>query len=275
MPVPYAEVIGDPIAQSKSPLIHGQWLRQLGIEGDYRATRVSRRELGSYLAKRRSDPDWRGCNVTIPHKEAVLPLLGSLAPAAAAIGAVNCITRVDDGLKGANTDVDGVAEALKGARIEGSKAVVIGGGGGARALVRYLLDGKAQRITILLRDPAKAAGLVRWDPVRVKAVPLQDADAALAGAVLIANASPLGMDGQPDMSTDLLASLGQHAAGTLMFDMVYKPLETRFLAIGRANGAVTADGLEMLIGQARAAFSAFFGCAPPPDDGAVRRLLTA
>ncbi len=271
---PYAEVIGDPIAQSKSPLIHGQWLRQLEIEGNHRATKVRPEALADYLAARRTDPDWRGCNVTLPHKEAVLPLLDELTPGAAAIGAVNCITPGGGRLTGTNTDIEGVGVALSGAEIEGRKAVVIGGGGGARAVLRYLLDKRVERITILVREPVRAESLIEWDRSSLDASSLEEADAALSGARLIVNASPLGMAGQAEMSAELLAAVERHAAGAVVFDMVYKPLETRFLAAGRAGGAAAVDGLEMLIGQARAAFAAFFGREPPVDDFALREILT-
>ena len=98
MTVPYAEVIGDPIAQSKSPAIHGFWLQQLGIAAEYRACHVTAEGLAAYIAARRADPAWRGCNVTMPHKQAVMPLLDALDPEAERIGAVNTVVRGTDGL---------------------------------------------------------------------------------------------------------------------------------------------------------------------------------
>src|ERR1700709_2832743 len=103
---PYAEVIGDPIAHSKSPAIHNFWLESIGIQAAYKATLVT--DLGVYFAARRGDPDWRGCNVTAPYKQNVIPFLDEASP----IGAVNCIVRDGDRLLGLNTDVDGVKEAL-------------------------------------------------------------------------------------------------------------------------------------------------------------------
>src|SRR3954452_6232006 len=134
---PYAEVIGNPIAHSKSPAIHNFWLTRLGIEADYRATLVT--ELADYFEARRGDPDWRGCNVTAPHKQNVIPFLDEASP----IGAVNCIVRDGDRLVGLNTDVDGIREALGlspssptkaggGANLD--KVVLIGAGGAARAV---------------------------------------------------------------------------------------------------------------------------------------------
>jgi len=267
----FAEVIGDPIAQTKSPAIHKAWLAELGLEGDYRATRVAPDELAAFLAQRRTDPDWRGCNVTIPHKEKVLPLLDHVDPGAAAIGAVNCILPGPDGLTGRNTDIDGVAAALAGLDLQSRKVAVIGAGGGARAAIRYLLDAGAT-IDILVRDPNKAA---HFASDRVHILPLADADTAFKGASAIVNASPMGMSGAADMPPALLASIAAHAQGKTLFDMVYKPLETPFLAAGRINGATCVDGLTMLIGQAKAAFRLFFGHDAAADDESLRRFLTA
>ena len=132
----YAEVIGDPVAQSKSPLIHKFWLAQCKLEGDYRRTFVERGRLEEFLANRRLDPLWRGCNVTIPHKERAAALVDNLDKRARAIGAVNCIVPGPKGLTGSNTDVDGIAAALDGTALDGASAVIIGGGGGARADLR-------------------------------------------------------------------------------------------------------------------------------------------
>ena len=107
----YAEVIGDPIVHSLSPLIHGRWIEALGLEADYRRTLVAGADLAGYLAARRVDPDWRGCSVTAPHKVAIIPLLDRLTPAAERIGAVNCVFREGDALVGDNKDFDGIAAA--------------------------------------------------------------------------------------------------------------------------------------------------------------------
>ncbi|MEM8726539.1 MAG: shikimate dehydrogenase, partial [Pseudomonadota bacterium] len=113
--LPYAEVIGDPIAQSKSPLIHGFWLQQLGLEARYASRRVATDDLAGYNAERREDPNWRGCNITMPLKQDVIPLLDIIEPQATAIGAVNTVYRGEDGsLIGANTDAAGFVEPLQG-----------------------------------------------------------------------------------------------------------------------------------------------------------------
>lgn len=267
MGVPYAEVIGDPIAQTRSPAIHKSWLAELGVDGDYRATRVEAPDLSAFLAARRGDPDWRGCSVTIPHKEAVLPLLDYVDPGAAAIGAVNCIVPGPEGLTGRNTDTDGVAAALAGVPLAGRKAVLIGAGGGARAAIRYLSEADADTV-LLVRNPAKAAHFTGTE-----VLPLDQAEAALNGAALVVNASPMGMAGAALWPEELLASIAEHAGGKTLLDMVYKPLETPFLAAGRANGARCVDGLDMLIGQARTAFELFFGRPAPPGDAKLRDFL--
>lgn len=264
----YAEVIGDPIAQSKSPLIHEHWLQQMGLAGDYKATQVASADLASFIARRRSDPDWRGCNVTIPHKQAVLPLLDELDPGAAAIGAVNCIVPREGRLIGYNTDVDGVATALDGVALEGSKVAIIGAGGAARSAVAYLAGRQVSPIVVLVRDPVKALSL--RDVVAVQIAGLGAAEEQIEGAAAIINASPLGMDGCEAMPDELVQIVRRRAASATLFDMVYKPLRTPFLEAGEH----TVDGLTMLVGQAARAFELFFGKAPPPPDDALRDLLT-
>ena len=272
---PFAEVIGDPVAQTRSPAIHRRWLGELGLQGDYCASRVAAAELAGFLDRRRRDPLWRGCNVTIPHKERVLPLLDRIDGGAAAIGAVNCILPGSDGLTGRNTDIDGVGAALAHARLAGRKAALIGAGGGARAALQYLVDAGAAEIVILAREPRKAAHFRRPCPApRIEVVPLEEPDAAFAGAAAIVNATPMGMAGAAAMPERLLASLAVHTAGATLLDMVCQPLETPFLAVGRANGAAAVDGLVMLVGQAKAAFRFFFGREPPADDDALRAALT-
>lgn len=274
MGTPYAEVIGDPVAYSRSPVIHKAWLAELGLEGDYLATRVQPSELADHIAVRRADPDWRGCNVTMPLKQAVMPLLDGVAPAARRIGAVNCVYRGPQGLHGCNSDVDGIAAALAKVDLKGAKATVIGAGGAARAAIEHLKTRETALIALLVRDPAKAADF-RFTGLgtRVELWPFECCDGALSGARAVINASPMGMKGALAMPTPLLASLAAHAPGTIIFDMVYEPLETPFLATARENGASAVDGLQMLVGQARAAFRLFFG-RPAPEILSSRFRLT-
>ena len=264
---PYAEVIGDPIAHSKSPLIHGFWLGRLGIAADYGKTHVRGGDLAALFAGRRTDPNWRGCNVTVPHKQAVMPYLDALTDDARAIGAVNTIVRNGDRLVGHNSDAPGFAEALRN-RPAPAQAVVIGAGGAARAVLAALKGLGTQRVTILNRSPDKAAALLAEFGLAGDVRPL---DAPLPAADLLANASSLGMTGQPPLDLDL-SPLPAHA---LVDDIVYAPLETDLLRAARDRGLATVDGLSMLIGQAAVAFGLFFG-APPPraHDAELRELLT-
>lgn len=268
--MPYAEVIGDPIAHSKSPLIHRFWLEALGIEGAYRATRVAAEDLGAYFAGRREDPAWRGCNITIPHKQAALDHVDDPGGVRASIGAINTVIRGEEGgLIGTNTDAGGFYAPIAGLELEGRHAVVIGAGGAARAVLFALARVGIGRVTILNRNVLKAAGLLGGFGLKGDAVPL---GSPLPPADLLVNASALGMTGQPPLALDL-APLPEHA---VVYDAVYAPLETPLLAEARARRLDTVDGLEMLVGQAALAFELFFGAEPPRDrDEELRALLTA
>jgi len=270
----YAEVIGDPIAQSKSPIIHKHWLSRLGIEEDYRRTRVVADELAGFLDTSRADPDWRGCNVTIPHKETVIPLLDRLDTGAKTIGAVNCVVPEDGKLVGYNTDIDGVAAALDSTELRGRTAALIGAGGGARAVVAYLASRGADRIAVLARNLQRAESLrALASDVEMHILPFDQADVAFGGAAAIINASPLGMSGADAVPQFLLDATIHYAAGSTVFDMVTTPADSRFLQAGRTAGAQTVDGLTMLVGQAARAFELFFGQPPPPPDEQLRALL--
>lgn len=267
---PYAEVIGDPVAQSKSPLIHKHWLERLEIEGDYRRTRVPADRLQAFLSERRRDPDWRGCNVTVPHKQAVIGELDRLDARAAEVGAVNCVVRQAEGLTGYNTDVDGVAAALGGVALQGRKAALIGAGGGARAAIAYLAQRGVAEVVVLVRDVANAQSVRAMLPgAGVEFGGFTDASRLLGGSAVVINASPLGMTGCPPMPNDLIAAAA--ASSAALFDMVYEPLETPFLACGRGHAI---NGLTMLVGQASRAFELFFGTRPPAPDQALFDMLT-
>lgn len=281
----YAEVIGDPIAQSKSPAIHGFWIEKLGLDAEYRAAHVLPDALESYLAERRVDPDWRGCNVTMPYKQAVMSLLDRLEPLAKRVGAVNTVLRAADGaLVGRNTDVAGFLEPLRerlGQQHYFRMARVIGTGGAARAIVAGLAK---EGFTLVLagRNPDKARSLLEeLDPQGEHHVaPLEHFAEATEFAFddregccdLIVNASPLGMRGQPPLAFDW-----SHAPpGSVAYDIVTDPVETEFLKNAREAGFETIDGLAMLIGQAAAAFTHFFGVEPPRElEAELREKLGA
>lgn len=276
MTKPYAEVIGDPIAHSKSPLIHNFWLGKLGIDAEYRACHVRPEELADYFLRRRGDVEWCGCNVTIPHKEKVQPYLDELDHKARAIGAVNTIYRDGDRLIGTNTDVDGIDEALFDLNLEGQDVCVIGAGGAARAAFAALAGRKCAAVLILARNPEKAIKVAYDCGVFATGVPFEAGSTALCEAMLLINATQLGMMGQEPMPDFILSELAELAECALVFDMVYAPLETKLLAAARRKSIRTKDGLVMLVGQAAVAFEKFFSAPVPREhDAELRALLTS
>jgi shikimate dehydrogenase len=267
---PYAEVIGDPIKHSKSPLIHGFWLEALGIEAAYHACHVRPEDLADYIAKRREDPLWRGCNVTLPHKIAVMDHVADPGQVRASIGAMNTLAWDDAGsLFGTNTDAGGFYGPIADLPLTDAPVVVAGTGGAAHAVLFALSRLDVGPVTILARSPLKGAALLARFGLKgdVRAI-----DAALPPAQLFVNTTSLGMTGQPPLSPDL-SPLPDDA---VVYDIVYAPLVTPLLAAAEARGLQTVDGLEMLVGQAAIAFELFFGAAPPRDqDAALRERLLA
>ena len=280
----YAEVIGDPIAQSKSPTIHKFWLGKLGIVAGYRACHVAEAGLADYFAACRHDPDWRGCNITMPHKQAALALVDRLEPLARRIGAINTVVRSDDGfLTGYNTDAAGFLEPLEPLLAQTHlwrMARIMGAGGAARAIVAALAD-KGFTLIVAARNPDRARALLdelapggehHTPPLSHFAVPTEFAFDDRAQLLdLVVNASPLGMAGQAPLQFDF----SHVPPGSTVYDIVTNPVETPLLAAARAAGLPTVDGLAMLIGQAAAAFEMFFGQpAPRQHDAELRELLT-
>lgn len=256
---PYAQVIGDPIAHSKSPIIHQFWLSALGIGAHYDAQHVTPDGLADYFETRRNDASWRGCNITVPHKIAALEFVTDPGDVRHSIGAINTVFRGDDGvLVGTNTDAGGFYAPIADLDLAGEQAIVIGSGGAARAVLFALAQADVGEVTILARSGLKAAGLLAQFGLKGKALPM---DARLPKAQLLVNATILGMKGQAPLDIDL--SPLPHTA--LVYDLVYAPLETALLKAAKARDLDTVDGLDMLIGQAALAFELFFGAAPPPD----------
>jgi len=269
MTKPFAEVIGDPIAQSKSPTIHSFWLEKLGLDADYGRALVHPEELAFYLSRRRADAHWRGCNVTMPHKQAIIPLLDRLDPIATRVLAVNTVIREADGaLLGTNTDVAGFLEPLYPSlddEFPPQNALVIGAGGAARAIVAALADGDV-KITLAARNTDQARALLdELAPQNPhKTVELSQLRRQGYGTFdLVVNASPLGMVGNPPLEFHL----GQASEAAIIYDIVTAPLETPLIAAAKAQGLRTIDGLAMLIGQAAVAFEAFYDAEPPRADG--------
>ena len=264
----YSEVIGAPIAQSKSPAIHNFWLGKLAMEAGYRATRVPLDELPAYFASRRADPDWRGCNVTMPLKQGIAALVDAVDPFAARAGAINIVVPEGACLRGSNSDGAGFLEPLEALASSGGHAALIGTGGAARAIALALTDAG-----FTLSVHGRTSGSAR---AFVEAIGI-DADAFAIGetgrnrdATLLVNATSLGMTGHPPFPI----SLADFAPGTAVYDIVTSPLDTPLLIDARARGMRSFDGLQMLVGQAAVAFELFFGApAPREHDAELRALL--
>ena len=266
---PYAEVIGDPVAHSESPLIHNFWLDSLGIDAEYRATRVPADGLAGYFAGRRADPAWRGCNVTIPHKIAALDHVEDRGDVRETIGAINTAFRDGDAIVGTNTDAGGFYAPIADLDLAGAWVGMIGTGGAARAIMFALARLGVDRVSVLARSPYSALRLLADFGVRGDAFGL---DVRLPPVALLVNASSLGMAGKPPYAPDL-SPLPDRA---VVYDIVYAPLVTPLLAAAEARGLETIDGLEMLVAQAAIAFEILFEVQPPREhDSELRKLLTA
>jgi shikimate dehydrogenase len=264
-----AAVIGHPIAHSKSPRIHGFWLEQLGIAGSYTAIEVLPEQLGAFCA-RLHEAGFAGINVTLPHKVHIAQHIAALTPLAAQVGAVNTVIVQREGiLLGHNTDVGGFTVPLrKLADFKGKKAVVLGAGGAARAIVAGLASLELGEIHIINRSVDKIAALQSITPVIAHS--WESAALVLRDAAILVNTTSLGMAGEPPLTLDL----SPLAADAVVNDIVYVPLETPLLAQARARGLRTIDGLDMLIGQAAEAFTLFFGEAPDrTKDAQLREML--
>ncbi|MEQ8404913.1 MAG: shikimate dehydrogenase [Oceanicaulis sp.] len=263
---PFAAVAGWPAAHSLSPVMMADWLKAAAIEGRYGVLEIPP-ERFARAVRAAAAMGMAGLNVTLPHKTAALALADTVSEAARAVGAANLLTFCEDGRIAAdNTDVTGVAAALKSDTGSGP-AVLIGAGGAARAAL-FHLSRQDREIRLVNRTRDTAERLLA--EFGLSAPVYCEPDDALGGAGLVINATSLGMAGKPALAPDF----SKCATGALAFDMVYTPLVTDFLASARCAGLQTADGLAMLIGQARPSFEAFFGAAAPADDG-VRALLEA
>ncbi len=259
---PFAELIGDPVGHSRSPLIHHYWMERRGFQADYRALRLGADDLGQYLEDRRGDPDWRGCNVTRPHKERIVALADRLDSEAEATGAVNILVPRSDGtLIGRNSDVHGVRAALGSCVAPSPRVAIIGAGGAARAAVRACLSLDPESLTLLCRRRAQGEALLSKMDLAGSVLGI----GSIPAADLLINASPLNGPWE-------LSALPDHA---LVFDMAYDPPDTGLLRAARRRGMRSVDGLEMLMHQASLAFAAFFGGTPPPVDGALRDRIAA
>jgi len=263
---PFAAIVGWPVEHSRSPALHGFWLKQHGIAGHYGRLPVepNRQALETLVAFLRRTPNARGCNLTLPHKIEIMPLLDHIHPDAARIGAVNTVIKQPDGtLEGRNSDGFGFLAALQeGApdwRAASGPVVVLGAGGAARAVVATLVDAGVPELRLINRTKASAVDLgVAFTPNDGRRIAIESWDdraAALDGATLLVNTTSLGMKGQPPLDLDL----ARLPLGAAVDDIVSVPLETELLARAKARGHRVVDGLGMLLHQGRLGFEEWFG----------------
>ena len=268
---PRAFVVGHPIAHSRSPLIHGFWLETLGIAGSYERIDVHPDAIHAFL---RDLPrsGFAGGNVTIPHKEAAHRAADRLDAAAEAIGAANTLWLEDGRLVAGNTDAHGFTANLDSqapAWRQRRTALVLGAGGGARAVLFALKDAGFTDIRVVNRTLARARELAdRFGP-GVTAHGWEEAAALSTDAGLLVNTSPLGMDGREPVPLDV-ALLPDSA---IVADIVYVPLETPLLAAARGRGLIGVDGLGMLLHQAVPGFERWFGTRPQVTQALRDRLV--
>ncbi len=266
--LPYAEVIGDPIDHSKSPAIHGFWLDKLGIAAHYRACHVTADGLADYFVSRRDDMSWRGCSVTIPHKLAAMDIVADPGDVRGSIGAMNTVLRGADGVvMGTNTDAGGFFAPIAELALSDAPVAVVGTGGAAHAVLFALSRIGVGQVTLIARNPIKAAALLARFGLLGRT---QTLASPVPSVALLVNATQLGMVGQLPLELDISA-LPDTA---VVYDIVYQPLRTPLLTAAEARGLATVDGLEMLVGQAAVAFELFFGSpAPRQHDAELRALL--
>lgn len=269
-----AGVIGDPIAHSKSPVLHGHWLARYGLNGYYVPLHVSHEKFPKVL-KQLPHMGFQGVNVTIPHKEQALALATGVSDRAALIGAANTLTFTSSGIQADNTDGIGFLSNIKqnvpGWTPSDGPAMVLGAGGAARAVLSALIQGGSPRVILANRTRARAETLRDQLGARVELLPWTRIEDALGDVKIIINTTSLGMAGMTPLTLDFK----RVRPGTIVNDLVYTPLETAFLADARAAGCVTVDGLGMLLHQAAPGFERWFGKRPEVDDDLRRAILSA
>lgn len=271
--IPLAGVIGHPVAHSRSPALHGFWLKRYGIKGHYIPMDISQADLPEAL-KMLPKLGFVGINVTIPHKEAVLALADIVTDRAALIGAANTlIFRKDGKIHADNTDGAGFIANLRQHAPHWvpsvGPAAVLGAGGAARAVVAALIEVGVPEIRIANRTRARAEAFRADFGAKVTVWDWTQAGRMLEGAATVVNTTALGMTGKPDLGISLEAV----ERGTLATDIVYTPLKTQFLIEAEEAGATIVDGLGMLLHQAAPGFERWFGQRPEVDEATRKAVL--
>jgi len=261
--------MGFPVAHSLSPRLHNFWLDRYGIDGAYVPLPVAPEHFSSAL-RSLAQLGFAGVNVTVPHKEAAFAAADETDDLAKRIGAINMLTFKDGRIFGRNTDAFGFRESLREAApswsAKGAKAVVLGAGGAARAVVAALID-EGAAVTVANRTRSRAEALTA--SIGGMAADWDNRARLLAGADLLVNTTVLGMEGKDALDLDL----GALPKSALVADIVYVPLETKLLVEARRRGNTAVDGLGMLLHQARPAFAAWFGREPEVTAELRRHVL--
>ena len=271
--IPLAGVIGSPIFHSRSPQMHGHWLRTYGIKGFYVPLHVDAANLRDVLGAL-PKMGFVGANVTIPHKEAVLEIADHVTDRATLIGAANTLIFLEDGtIHADNTDGYGFMENLRSGapnwKPESGAAAVIGAGGAARAVIVALLDAGVPEILLSNRTRIRAERLRSDFGARVSVIDWVQIGNMIENAALLVNTSSLGMLGKPEMRIPLDGL----NPSTVVTDLVYTPLRTKLLEVAEAKGCVTVDGLGMLLHQGVPGFERWFGTRPTVDEATRAAVL--
>ncbi|MBD3881205.1 shikimate dehydrogenase [Phormidium tenue FACHB-886] len=267
-------VIGHPIEHSLSPVMHNAAIAALGINAVYLPLPVSPADLPAAIAGFRAI-GLRGFNVTIPHKQAIMPLLSEMTDLAQAVGAVNTVYPTEQGWGGTNTDVEGFIAPLKALRNwQQSIAVVLGGGGAARAVLAGCQHLGCSHIRVVGRNPEKLQQFHQLSTATtiVSVHPWETLPELLIDADLLVNTTPIGMFPDLEASPLSLADLASLKSGAIAYDLIYNPRPTQFLQYAQSQGATPIDGLEMLVQQGAAALRLWLQ-QPVPVDIMRRSLL--
>lgn len=266
-------IVGWPIEHSRSPIIHGHWLSKYGIDGSYTKMAVQPGELKAFISSM-DEQGFSGCNVTVPHKVEALEYAKRPDDAALSIGAANTLWFEGGELHASNTDCFGflanLDERAPGWNKDATRALVLGAGGAARAVLHALISRSFKDIILTNRTRANADALAAYfnGPVRVE--DWENRDALLMDTRLVVNTTTLGMTGQPQLELDI----SKASKDTVVTDLVYAPLKTQMLVNAEAEGLRSVDGLEMLIHQAVPGFEKWFGVRPEVTEE-LRNLLIA
>jgi shikimate dehydrogenase len=258
------------VAHSLSPALHGYWLKQYAIEGEYCAEEIQSERLGEFVKSLR-EKAYDGCNVTTPHKTEVMKHLDEIDTLATAIGAVNTIVVRDGKLHGTNTDAYGFIENLRaqgGLSCSRNKAVILGAGGAAKAAVKSLVDEGFLEVVVINRTPSKSKELQQQFGKAVIVGEWDKRSITLEGTDILVNTTSLGLKGKEPLEVSLKA-LPKKA---IVHDIIYNPLMTPLLAQAQKNGHTIIDGLGMLLHQAVPAFESWFGVRPVVDSS-LRRYM--